>query len=139
MDTKKLIFAIIILIIIIIVLMILIKINNQNINSQEYDDIWYQNEAGVEYSDEQLDNFNFSIVGITEQVKNKISSEEQLNLEIKKYVYLNGLVQATKATLSNYKEEDNRLYLVFKLNNPEETKLTVSIDLEANSYQISEY
>ena len=96
--------------------------------------------GGVEYSREQLNNFEFEIKGITNEISRYINDLDEFNIEIKEYIFKNGLVDATLAEVQRYEyqENTNRLGIVFKLNNPKEDKIRVIVNSNGK-IDISEY
>lgn len=126
-------------------------INNTSTNSNTTEEIDYENsdyifyhegETGnVKYSREHLDKFEFSINGISDDVLNYIEDVEEFNIEIKEYIYLNGLVKNTSCELTKYeiRENENRIGFLFKLDKDDKIQLLVILDLEDDSLEITEY
>lgn len=96
--------------------------------------------GGVEYSRDQLNNFEFEIKGITSEISKYIEDLDEFNIQMKEYIFKNGLVDATLAEVQKYEyqESTSRLGIVFKLNNPKEDKIRVIVNPNGK-IDISEY
>ena len=133
-DKILLIMIILIIIAIIIIIGVIYFINRNRSIKENKDDVFDRQEGGAEYSTSELNNFELEITNLNSNIKNK----NQLTLKVKEYVYLNGLVQANQAECISSKEQESRIVLTLKLNDPKQTILTVVINLKDNTYQISE-
>lgn len=106
--------------------------NQSNVNEDSDDYIFYnEKETGdVEYNSEQLKNIEFEFDGITDDISKYINDIDTLELKIKEFVYLEGLVDATVAKVQKYEyqESTGRLGIIFDLNNPSEDKIRVILN-----------
>lgn len=120
--------------------------NNTKNNIEEFNeefDIFNDTEqqAEVPYSDEQLDNFEFEIKNIPDEILEKIPNKDNFDKEIKKFIYLKGLVKATEA---NYYDsalaedlESNKIAIRFSLNNVEKNLLLIVLNMKTGELEIS--
>ena len=136
MNNKILIVIIVLVIILLITISYTIFLINNNNNESTELDIDFENEAGVQYDTTQLENFNLEIVGLNEEISSQIDINT-LNIELKEYMYLEGLVDANQAVLQNYRIGNNILYMDFLLNNSRGSKVNIEVDLLNNSYTIT--
>lgn len=122
--------------------------NNETGNSNQIDytnsDYIFYHEAetgNVQYNREQLNNFEFTITGIPEKVESYIQDMDEFQVEIKEYIYKNGLVDANMAEFKLYElnEKNKQIGMVFELNNEDQDKILVRIDLNNQHIQISNY
>lgn len=78
------------------------------------------------------------IEGLTDEIKTHIADTKKIDTEIKEYVYLNGLIDATVATITDWNLIDNNtMQMAVKLNDAKSTILRISIDLKNNEYEIT--
>lgn len=132
---KVIIYVSIILIIIALVIgMIIIYYTNNNQKNEEEFNIEYEQEGGAEYTSKELENFNLRIIGIDNDILNKIDEKELLN-NIKEYLYKKGLIKVNEAQCIEHSVNQNHLIIKFKLNDEETTRLIVKINLDNNSYE----
>ena len=136
MNNKILIVIIVLVIILLITISYTIFLINNNNNESTESDIDFENEAGVQYDTTQLENFNLEIVGLNDEISSQIDINT-LNIELKEYMYLEGLVDANQAVLQNYRIGNNILYMDFLLNNSRGSKVNIEVDLLNNSYTIT--
>lgn len=96
--------------------------------------------GGVEYSREHLNNFEFELKGITNEISKYIEDSDEFYIQVKEYIYKNGLVDATSAEVQKYEyqESTSRLGIVFKLDNPKEDKIRVIVNPDGK-IDISKY
>ena len=166
---KKTIYIKVLLVILLIILIVLIieianihkkvensnKINKNTINNtddnrvalneqfnQEFD-IFNdaEQQAEIPYRDEYLNNFEFEIKNIPDEILEKIPDKDKFDKEIKKFVYLEGLVRATEANYYDYAlAEDiqsNKIAIRFSLNNVEKNLLLVVMNMKTGELDIS--
>ncbi len=120
------------------------EVGNNEVNSNEidYNDTDYlfynEDESGDgKYSREQLNNFDFEIDDIPEEIKNYIKDKEEFNIKVKEYTYKKGLVDASHATFETYEmQEENKLLITFELDDEYKTKIFIRININNNSMQI---
>lgn len=152
MKKNKVIYIAIFIIFIILIMVLLtsivliksmIKKNEENPETKEsiesIDSIEEMQEGGIEYNENQLNNFTINIQGLTSEIEEKISNKEQFNLKFKEYIYINGLVDAENAILDKWQFKDDILYIRFKLDDIKETNLIVKVEednIEVNEYNI---
>lgn len=129
---------ILIILICIILILVAMHINKTNNNDGEYDEIANMEEGGEEYHKEHLKNMNFEVTNLSSDIKSRIKDVNQFLIDMKEYIYLNGLVQANLAECINIGEEENKIILQFRLNNPEKTIISVNINLKDNTYEFSD-
>lgn len=139
MDNKKIGgIAIICVIIVVIVLLILllnsISTDDNNENVIINDPIQFQNEGGASYSDTQLESLDIEIVGSNQELEEIIYDMEEFDLEIKKYIYLNGLVDAKTVTITNWILNDNILTINLNLDDANKTSIELNINVDDGSY-----
>ena len=97
----------------------------------------HEEETGDEkYTKEQLNNFNFNIDNVPNDISQYIEDSEEFNIKIKEYVYLNGLVDASLAKYAEYEITDDKILIIYNLNNQEKTNLYVSINIANKNSQI---
>ena len=112
--------------------------NTTEDNQIQKDEISNLEEGGEEYNIEQLNNFDFKVTNLNSSVKSKIKDINQFLLDMKEYIYINGLVQANCAECINVKELSGKVVIEFQLNNPETTIITATINLTDNTYIFSD-
>ena len=113
-------------------------IDDENVvdtNNIDDDYIFYhEDETGIaEYSKEELNRFEFNIIDIPNELQSYINNINDFNMNIKEYIYKNGLVQASVA-----KQETNVILITFSLNDENKTNLFVKINFNDNNMQISD-
>lgn len=119
---------VLIVVLIICILAIIGVISNTNKNNDESDEIAKLQEGGKEYSISELNNFDFDIVNLDNSIKEKINYNEFI-INLKEYIYINGLVEADKAQYVNSYEEGNEISILFELNDDKHTNLTAVINI----------
>lgn len=150
MKENKVIYIAIFIIFIILIMVLLTSIvliknmiknneeNSETIGSIEtIDPIEEMQEGGIEYNENQLNNFTINIQGLTSEIEEKISNKEQFNLKFKEYIYINGLVDAKNAIIDKWQFKDDILYIRFKLDDIRETNLIVKV--EEDNIEVNEY
>ena len=139
MNKRKIIMVILMLLILIVIICIAIYLQKINKTKEEENlPIEELNEGGEPYNDAQLDNFDIKIEGMKSEIKKEIKNMNTFELEFKKFIYLNGLVDADVATITSYDLNDNELTIKFQLNNPNRTQITGIVDLSEQEYKFSE-
>lgn len=139
MNKRKIIMVILMLLILIVIICIAIYLQKINKTKEEENlPIEDLNEGGEPYNDAQLDNFDIKIEGMKSEIKKEIKNMNTFELEFKKFIYLNGLVDADVATITSYDINDNELTIKFQLNNPNRTQITGIVDLSEQEYKFSE-
>ncbi len=139
MNKRKIIMVILMLLILIVIICIAIYLQKINKTKEEENlPIEELNEGGEPYNDAQLDNFDIKIEGMKSEIKKEIKNMNTFELEFKKFIYLNGLVDADVATITSYDINDNELTIKFQLNNPNRTQITGIVDLSEQEYKFSE-
>lgn len=120
------------------------SVSNTNIDNEivDLDDseyiFYFEDETGsAKYSEEQLDNFEVEL-NIPYNILKYILNKKEFYLKIKEYLFLNGLVDATKVEYQSIEENKNNnlVKMLFKLNNPNENNILVVINLNDNSIEI---
>lgn len=142
---KNKVICIVIFIILVILIMVLLTsvfvvksmIKENKENPEEIESIEEIEEGGIEYNESQLNNFTIKIQGLTSDIEEKISNKEQFNLKFKEYIYINGLVDAEIAIIDKWQFKANILYIIFKLDDINETSLLVKV--EADNIEVNEY
>lgn len=126
---------ILIIIICIILILVAMHINKTNNNDDdEYDEIADMEEGGEEYSKEHLKYMDFEVINLGSDITNRIKNINQFFLDMKEYIYLNGLIEANRAEFINIDETENKIILEFRLNNPKKTIVSATISLKDNTY-----
>lgn len=129
---------ILIILICIILILVAMHINKTNNNDEEYDEIADMEEGGEEYSKEHLEYMDFKVINLGSNITDKIKNVNEFLLDMKEYIYLNGLVEANCAEFINIDETENRIILEFRLNNPKKTIVLATISLKDNTYMFSD-
>ena len=125
MDKKKLLIILLILLVLIVIICVVVKLYQSNAKEEEENLPLEQREEGGEaYNDAQLNNFDITIEGMEREIENEIKDMDEFELEFKKFIYLNGLVDANIATIDSYEINGNELKINFQLNNPSKTQMT---------------
>ena len=94
-------------------------------------------EGGEAYNDAQLNNFDITIEGMEKEIENEIKDMDDFELEFKKFIYLNGLVDANIATIESYEINESKLTINFQLNNPSQTKMIGIVVINEQKYEFS--
>ena len=103
--------SIIITIIIILGIIITINMNEKQENEQQTNEQWGQ-------------------AGEDNQTKSKISNLNEFIIELKYYMFSNGKVEGNRLEVTDQKEENNTLKIKFKFNDPKQTKIIATINLD---------
>lgn len=131
MSKKSIIYIIIsILIIIIMFVVFIIKYKDKKENNQN--DIQYVNEAGAEDDSRKINELEIRILGMNKEISEKINEKKLLYL-IKEYLYKNGLINCDKVQYMLHDIKDDIMTIKFKLNDDEETRIIVQINLKNDS------
>lgn len=138
MKKNKVLFMIFILVIVLIVLLVCLAIIKKLNKNEDIVNIEEQNEGGIEYNQNQLENFNINIIGITDEIKNSINNIDEMYLKIKEYMYLYGLVDGDELVLNNYNAENDIITLYFSINDSKNTNIKVVIDTINNTTNITQ-
>ena len=125
--------------ILICIIVIIIAILNSYKNEQDKNDISYVLESGEEYNSENLNNFDFKIVTISEEILKNIKNIDTLSYYMKEYLYKNGIVEANKAEYIAYSLNNNIMIIKFKLNDQKQTRVIAKIDLQKDLYEFVNY
>lgn len=141
-NDKAILICIIIMICIIIigitiVVGVICRINTNNKIEKE-EDISNLEEGGEEYTKEHLQDIDFEVTNLSNNITSKIKNVNEFFLDMKEYVYLNGLVQANIAECININESEGKIIAEFRLNDPKKTIITATINLEDNTYTFSD-
>lgn len=124
MDKKILIVICIIIVIILIIIGSIIYLRvRQNTPIENV------NESGAEYDRSQLNKFDFQLTNIPQELEESINIEE-LNLQVKEYLYEKGLINANVGEIEEYNNNGQSIELKIKLNDDanSEIKLTIKTD-----------
>lgn len=137
MKKNLIIYMVLLVICLISTIIIITKVKEKNENT-ELEKI---QEGGSKYSEEQLNNFEFKITNMDSSIQNKINNYEMFSSKMKEYIYLNGLVEADNAKYLNCSmdEKNNKIILIFKLNDKNNTTLIANILLNDDNYAFSHY
>lgn len=138
MDKKKLLIILLILVVLIVIICIVVKLQQSDTKREEENlPVEQREESGEAYNDAQLDNFDITISGMEREIEKEINDMDDFELEFKKYIYLNGLVDANIATIESYNINGNELKINFQLNNPSATKMTCTVNISEQTYEFS--
>lgn len=139
-KNKIILFSILMLIVLLIILIIAInKIKNININEENEEiPIEDRNEAGTEYTTEQLENVNIEISGLTEELQNEIGDINQFVHDFKEYLYLNGLIDANEAKIEDWQNENDILQIRIILNDINNSTILIEINNSTSDIRIYE-
>lgn len=138
MDKKKLLIILLILLVLIAIICIVVKLYQSNIKKEEENlPVEQREEGGEAYNDTQLNNFDITIQGMKKEIEDEIKDMEDFELEFKKFIYLNGLVDANVATIEIYEINGNELKINFQLNNPARTQMTCIVNISEQKYEFS--
>lgn len=138
MDKKRLLIILLILLVLIIIICIVAKLNQVNSKKEEENlPVEQREEGGEAYNDAQLNNFDITIEGMEKEIENEIKDMDDFELEFKKFIYLNGLVDADIATIESYEINENKLTINFQLNNSSQTKMIGIVDINEQKYEFS--
>lgn len=136
MDKKKLLIILLILVVLIVIICIVVKMKQTNTKKEEENlPVEQREEGGEAYNDTQLNNFDITIEGMEKEIEKEIKDMDDFELEFKKYIYLNGLVDANIATIESYNINGNELKINFQLNNPSATKMTCIVNISEQTYE----
>lgn len=109
---------------------------------EDNNDVFYSKEesGNAKYTQDQLNNFKIEIEGITDDISKHINDMDKFNIELKEYIYKQGLVDSTIIEVQKYEyqESTKRLGIIFKLNNPNKDRLRVIIN-DNGKIDISNY
>ena len=147
MKNKKIILYITLIITIILVLSIYIIIVRRDkfvLHSYDNDDFYMEvTEENVILEDVRpyITSINFETVDIPAEVLQHIQNKQEFDITIKKYIYRNGLIDASKGHLEEYEidKENGYIQMYFKLNNPEEKVIILFLDYNENIIEIFDY
>lgn len=123
MDKKIL---IVIFVIIVIIVIIICSIVYLRIKGNEPIDIEYISESGAEYDRSQLNNFDFQLTNIPQELEENIDLEE-LNMQVKEYLYEKGLITANTGEIEEYNNNGQTIELIIKLNDEENSEIKLTI------------
>ena len=138
MDKKKLLIILLILVVLIVIICIAVKLQQSDTKKEEENlPVEQREEGGEAYNDAQLNNFNITIEGVKKEIEKQIKDMDEFELEFKKFIYLNGLVDANIATIESYNINGNELEINFQLNNPSQTKMTCIVNISEQTYEFS--
>lgn len=133
-SQKIILICCIILVIIIVSVLIAIFMLKEK-QSQEEDPIFQFSGEGNPYDDSQLDNFDITIEGMNSEISSNIQNMDNFNYEFKKFIYLNGLVDADIATCASYVIEDGEMKINMQLNNPAKKDVLAIVYLGQDKYE----
>lgn len=134
-NNKILLISIAILVLLLIILIVcLIIINKQNTEV----DIENGETGNAEYSREQLKNVQTQIEGLSQEITSNIKDIDEFNTNLKEYIYLNGLVDATTAKVEEWNITDNKLEIKIHLNDINNTTIKAVVNLETNTSEVME-
>lgn len=148
MQSKRILALIIFVLIIIFILLIILIASNiyskdkNEINiKNEYIKVEERNESGAPYEVSELNNFNFKIENLSSKILDMISADSaEIYVNVKEYIYLNGLVTANIGTVTGYESYNETIILLMELNDKKQTSLKIEIKLgENNEYSITSY
>lgn len=125
---------IIILVAIIIIGATLATITILKINNKETMDLGIEKGGPVEYTEEILEHFELRITGISEIKKIVNINEEKFTIDMKEYMYKNGLVSATEAKYKEYEINNQFIVISFELNDKKKTTVFAKINENDNTY-----
>ena len=128
-----LIFCIILVVIIVAVLIAIFMLKDKG--DQEENPIFQFSGEGDPYDDSQLDNFDMTIEGMNNEISSNIQNMNNFNYEFKKFIYLNGLVDANIATCADYVIEDGKMQINMQLNNPAKKDVLATVYLGQDKYE----
>lgn len=137
MDKKKLLIVLLILVVLMVIICIVVKRQQANTKKEENLQVEQREEGGEAYNDAQLNNFDITIERMEKEIEKEIKDMDDFELEFKKYIYLNGLVDANIATIESYNINGNELKINFQLNNPSATKMTCTVNISEQTYEFS--
>lgn len=135
----KLVYLICLIIVIIIIISSIIIFLYKKTENEDNNDISYVQESGGEYNSSQLNNFNFELVNMNEEVIKKIKEPDKFRKYMKEYLYKNGKIEADKAEYLSYRTDNNFLVIKFKLNDKNETRIIAKIDISSDTYEFIVY
>ena len=100
----------------------------QDYNNSDY--VFYNEINVLDFDETHLNNFEFKISDIPTELSEFIGNTESFNKQIKKYIYLNGLVDSNIAQYEKHQieQENNIAKILFRLNNKKNTELMVTVN-----------
>ena len=138
MNNKILYTLLAIILIIVIVTLIIFSFKSEK-QKNEIIDISSVSEGGEEFNSDHLNNFNFSIVNMNEDVLNNIKDISKFKNSMKEFLYKNGNVDCSEARYISYELDDNIITIKFKLNDSKESRLIAKINLQSETYEYVVY
>lgn len=138
MNNKILYTLLAIILIIVIVTLIIFSFKSEK-QKNEIIDISSVSEGGEEFNSDHLNNFNFSIVNMNEDVLNNIKDISKFKNSMKEFLYKNGNVDCNEAKYISYELNDNIITIKFKLNDSKESRLIAKINLQSETYEYVVY
>lgn len=94
----------------------------------------------IYYTEDEINNFDFGIIGLSDEILEYIKDVNNLKFQIKKYIYSNPqFANVTEATVYDYRfqNQNSTLTIYFNLND-DLRMLVTSIDLQSNTVEIEE-
>ena len=134
--------SIIIILIIILSISIIININKKQEKKIQTNEEGWGQLSGIKDAtkEEQVENFYVEIANLDNQTKNKIQNLNEFIIELKYYMFSNGKVEGNILEVTEQKEENNKLKIKFKFNDPKQTKIIATINLnQEQSYEFYYY
>ena len=137
MDRKR-ILMLILIVVVVLAIVLIVLFTFQSRYSEENIKIEDRYEAGQPYNRNQLNNFEFEVGNMTEEVTNKIDNIDEFKIQMKEFIYKKGLVQANKAKyIQNKQDEEGNIIAIFKLNNTKETIIYANLKSKEGKYEFS--
>ncbi|MBR2705586.1 MAG: hypothetical protein IKG14_00865 [Clostridia bacterium] len=127
-------FIILILVVIITIGAVLATITIIKINNDDTVDLGIEKGGTVEYSREILNHFDLKIIGTSEIKKKANVDEEKFYIDMKEYLYKNGLVKATEAKYKDYESNNQFTIISYELNDENRTTVFVKINNKDKTY-----
>lgn len=135
---KKTVRTFIIIVIIIIISIIIIMNKNYEARKKSLKE-WGQT-AEILTREKELQNFYMEILNLDDQTKRKIPDADEFLIELKYYMYQNGIIEGKVLEMAEKKEENGILKIRFVFDDPKRTKIIASIDLnEEQKYEFYHY
>lgn len=135
---KKIVRTFIIIVVIIIISIIIIMNKNYKTRKKTIEK-WGQT-AEVLTKEEELKKIYIEILNLDEQAKRKIPNADEFLIELKYYMYQNGIIEGKILKMAEKKEENGTLKIKFVFDDPKRTKIIASIDLnEEQKYDFYHY
>lgn len=144
MSKKKIIRVILVLLLFILAaLLIILKyliINLDKDRNVFYTEITEENTI-LEDVSQYIGDIDFETINIPKEVLKYIKNKDEFDTSIKKFLYRNGLIDASTATLEEYEinKENSYIQMFFKLNNTEEKIIVVLLDYKENAIEILDF